>query len=67
MGLDQRGLRSLLLKVNLRNTLDLLGLVLTVHLHLVGWCVKGIRRVLQLVDLSLGVVEVKLKVVELIL
>ena len=37
----------LLLKVNLRNTLDLLGLVLTVHLHLAGWCMKGVLRVLQ--------------------
>ena len=67
MSLDRRGLRRLLLEVNLGNTLDLLRLVLTVHLHLVGWCVKGILRVLQLVELPLGVVEVKLKVVELVL
>ena len=67
MGLDLRGLRRLLLKVKLENTLDLLGLVLTVHLHLVGWCVKGVLRLLQLVELPLGVVEVKLKVVELVL
>jgi len=67
VGLDLRGLRCLLLKVNLRNTLDLLGLILTVHLHLIGWCVKGVLRVLQHVKLPLGVVEVKLKVVELVL
>jgi hypothetical protein len=47
VGLDLRGLRRLLLKVNLRNTLDLLGLILTIHLHLTGWCVKGVLRVLQ--------------------
>ena len=47
--------------------MDLLGLVLTVHLHLAGWCVKGVLRVLQLVELPLGVIEVKLKVVELVL
>ena len=57
MGLDQRGLRRLLLKVNLRHTLNLLGLVLTVHLHLVGWCVKGSLRVLHLVELPLGLVD----------
>jgi len=67
VGLDQRGLRRLLLKVDLRHALNLLGLILTVHLHLVGWCVKGVLRVLQLVELPLGVVEVKLKVVELVL
>ena len=67
MGLDQRGLRRLLLKVNLRNTLDLLELVLTVHLHLVRWCVKGILRMLYLVELPLGLVQVKLKVVKLVL
>jgi len=57
----------LLLEVHLRNTLDLLGLILTIHLHLAGWCVKGVLRVLHLVELPLGVVEVKLKVVELVL
>jgi hypothetical protein len=51
VGLDLRGLRRLLLKVNLRNTLDLLGLVLTVHLHLAGWCMKGVLRMLQQVKL----------------
>ena len=54
----------LLLEVHLRNTLDLLGLLLTIHLHLAGWCVKSL---LHLVELPLGVVKVKLKVVELIL
>jgi len=67
VGLDLRGLRRLLLEVNLGKTLDLLRLVLTVHLHLAGWCVKGVLRVLHLVELPLGVVEVKLKVVELVL
>jgi hypothetical protein len=57
VGLDQRGLWCLLLKVNLRNTLDLLGLVLTIHLHLVEWCAKGILRVLHLVELPLGLVD----------
>ena len=38
----------LLLKVNLRNTLDLLGLVLTVHLHLAGWCMKGVLQQVKL-------------------
>ena len=64
MSLDRRGLRRLLLKVHLRNTLDLLGLLLTIHLHRAGWCVKSN---LHLVELTLGVVEVKLKVVELVL
>jgi hypothetical protein len=58
VGLDLRGLWRLLLEVNLRNTLDLLRLVLTVHLHLVGWCVKGVLLVLQHVKLPLGVIEV---------
>ena len=62
--LDRRGLRCLLLEVHLRDTLDLLGLLLTIRLHLGRWCVKSI---LHLVELPLGVVEVKLKVMELIL
>ena len=57
MCLDWRGLPRLLLKVDLRHTLNLLGLVLTIHLHLIGWCVKGILRVLHLVELPLGVVD----------
>ena len=61
------GLRCLFLKVDLGNTLDLLRLILTVHLHLIGWCVKGVLRVLHLVELPLGVVEVKLRVEELVL
>ena len=44
--------------------MDLLGLLLTIHLHRAGWCVKSN---LHLVELTLGVVEVKLKVVELVL
>ena len=64
MSLDRRGLRRLLLEVRLRNTLDLLGLLLTIHLHRAGWCVKSN---LHLVELTLGVGEVKLKVVELVL
>ena len=67
MNLHRCGLRRLVLRVHLRNTLDLLGLVLPVHLHLVGWCVKGILRVLHLVELPLGLVQVKLKVVKLVL
>ena len=67
MNLNRCGLRHLVLGVHLRNALDLLGLVLTVHLHLVGWCVKGILRVLHLVELPLGLVQVKLKVVKLVL
>jgi len=57
VGLDLRGLWRLLLKVDLRHTLNLLGLVLTIHLHLIGWCVKGILRVLHLVELPLGLVD----------
>ena len=67
MNLNRRRLRRLVLGVHLRNALDLLGLVLTVHLHLVGWCVKGILRVLYLVELPLGLIQVKLKVVKLVL
>ena len=54
----------MLLKVDVRYALHLLGLLLTIHLHRAGWCVKSI---LHLVELPLGVVEVKLKVVELVL
>ena len=64
MGLDLRGLRCLLLKVHLQDILDLLRLLLTIHLHRAGWSVKSN---LHLVELILGVVEVKLKVVELVL
>ena len=64
MSLNRRGLRHLILKVHLRNTLDLLRLLLTIHLHRAGWCVLSN---LHLVELTLGVVEVKLKVVELVL
>ena len=64
MSLDRRGLRCLLLDVHLQNTLDRLGLLLTIHLHRAGWCVKSN---LHLVELTLGVIEVKLKVVELVL
>ena len=67
MNLNRCGLRRLVLGVHLRNALYLLGHVLTVHLHLVGWCVKGILRVLYLVELPLGLVQVKLKVVKLVL
>ena len=65
--LNRCGLRRLVLGVHLRNALDLLGLILTVHLHLVGWCVKGILRVLYLVELPLGLVQLKLHVVKLVL
>ena len=64
MSLNRRGLRCLLLKVHLRDTLDILRLLLTIHLHRAGWSVKSN---LHLVELTLGVVEVKLKVVELVL
>ena len=64
MSLNRHGLRRLLLKVHLRDTLYLLGLLLTIHLHRAGWCVKSN---LHLVELTLGVIEVKLKVVELVL
>ena len=67
MNLNRRGLRRLVLRAHLRNALDLMGLVLTVHLHLVGWCVKGILRVLYRVELPLGLVQLKLQVVELVL
>ena len=67
MNLNRHGLRHLVLRVHLRNALDLLGLILTNHPHLVGWCVKGILRVLHLVELPLGLVQVKLKVVKLVL
>ena len=67
MNLNWCGLWRLVLGVHLRNALDLLGLVLTVHLHLVGWCVKGILRVLYLVELPLGLVQLKLHVVKLVL
>ena len=67
MNLNRCGLRRLVLGVHLRNSLDLLGLVLTVHLHLVGWCVEGILRVLYPVELPLGLVQVKLHVVKLVL
>ena len=65
MNLNQCGLRRLVLKVHLRNTLDLLRLLLiTIHLHRAGWC-GWIN--LHLVELSLSVVQVKLKVVKLVL
>ena len=67
MNLNRCGLQRLVLEVHLRNALDLLGLVLTVHLHLVRWCVKGILRVLYLMELPLGLIQVKLKVVKLVL
>ena len=54
MSLDRRGLRCLLLDVHLQNTLDRLGLLLTIHLHRAGWCVKSN---LHLVELPLGVVD----------
>jgi hypothetical protein len=64
VNLNRSGLRRLVLKVHLRNTLDLLRLLLTIHLHGAGWC--GLID-LHLVELSLRVVQVKLKVVKLIL
>ena len=57
-------MQRLFLQVHLRNTLDLLRLLLTIHLHGAGWC--GLID-LHLVELSLSVVQVKLKVVKLIL
>jgi len=54
----------MLLRVHFRDTLDLLGLLLTIHLHRAGWCVLSN---LHLVELTLGVVEVKLRVEELVL
>src|SRR6185369_8321574 len=35
--------------------------------HLVGWCVKGILRVLYRVELPLGLVQLKLHVMKLVL
>ena len=64
MNLNRSGLRCLVLKVHLRNTLDLLRLLLTIHLHGAGWC--GLID-LHLVELSLSVVQVKLKVMKLVL
>ena len=65
MNLNRCGLRRLVLKVHLRNTLDLLRLLLTtIHLHRARWC--G-RINLHLVELSLSVVQVKLEVVKLVL
>ena len=64
MNLNRCGLRRLVLKVHLRNTLDLLRLLLTtIHLHRAGWC--G-RTNLQLVELSLSVVQVKLEIMKLV-
>jgi hypothetical protein len=60
---DQSGLRVVLLEVNVRNALHLLGLLLTFHLHLVGWDMKS---VLLVVELYVGVVEVELEIMELI-
>ena len=60
---DQSGLRVVLLEVNVRNALHLLGLLLIVHLRLVGWDVKS---VLLLVELCIGIVEVKLEIMKLI-
>ena len=67
VNLNRCWLQRLVLRVHLRNALDLLGLILTVHLHLVRWCVKGILRVLYLVELPLGLVQLKLQVVKLVL
>ena len=53
----------MLLKVDVRYALHILGLLLTIHLHLVGWDVK---RVLLLVELRIGVIEIKLEIVKLI-
>ena len=64
MNLNRCGLRRLVLKVHLRNTLDLLRLLTTSHLHRAGWC--GLID-LHLVELSLSIVQVKLKVVKLVL
>ena len=64
MNLNRCGLRRLVLKVHLQNTLNLLRLLLTIHLQGAGWCVLSN---LHLVELKLGVVEVKLKVVKLVL
>ena len=65
MNLNRCGLRRLVLKVNLRNALDLLRLLLlAIHLHRAGWC-GWIN--LHLVELSLGIVQVKLEVVKLVL
>ena len=46
--------------------MHLLGLVLSIHLHHFGWRMNSILHVLLQVKLPLGVVEVQLKVVELI-
>ena len=57
---------SLILEVHLENTMHLLGLVLSIHLHHFGWRMNSVLRMLLQVKLPLGVVEVQLKVVELI-